>query len=322
MLVAVTFAGLGFYAFKYGAQYVWQRDEEIRQNVRDNEFAPLLNDYQDRINDLVTDQKYLRERLHTAEQERSSLIQVSQTSRFLAEQQQQQDRAWHDMELQSTVKALRGEIQEYQRQQGQYVKGIQDVSRVALLDKFGPGPYFVKVTLAFPGDDPHVETSSLLLEMASAADMPHTVYTFLSRVSKGLYDGTSFYHNAGHVLVAGALPNLNTPDEHAKDLLHRFDKSGLRQTSFQEYSTQWPHTKFTVGLAGRPAGTDFYINMQDNTAVHGPGGQTKYHDGATTADPCFAKVVRGFDSITRMQASISGSADLERRISILEAHIV
>jgi hypothetical protein len=55
-------------------------------------------------------------------------------------------------------------------------------------------------------------------------------------------------------------------------------------------------------LAGRPGGPDFYISTQDNSALHGPGGQTSYED-PTEADPCFAKVVGGFNVVDRMQKS-------------------
>ena len=42
--------------------------------------------------------------------------------------------------------------------------------------------------------------------------------------------------------------------------------------AFQEYSAEYPHRPFTVGIAGRPGGPDFYINLLDNVKNHGPGG--------------------------------------------------
>lgn len=42
--------------------------------------------------------------------------------------------------------------------------------------------------------------------------------------------------------------------------------------------------------------------MQDNSELHGPGGQTNYED-PTEADPCFAKVVKGFEVVDRMHQS-------------------
>ena len=53
-------------------------------------------------------------------------------------------------------------------------------------------------------------------------------------------------------------------------------------------------------MTGRP---DFYILMQDNTRVHGLGGQTSYED-PSEGDPCFAKEVDGFNVLVdRMHIS-------------------
>lgn len=51
-----------------------------------------------------------------------------------------------------------------------------------------------------------------------------------------------------------------------------------------------------MGFAGRPGGPDFYVSTIDNTINHGPGGQGNYED-ADEADPCFAKVVPGFEHV-------------------------
>ena len=37
----------------------------------------------------------------------------------------------------------------------------------------------------------------------------------------------------------------------------------------------------------------------DNTRIHGPGGQDSY-DVPSEADPCFAKVVEGFETVDRL----------------------
>ena len=42
-----------------------------------------------------------------------------------------------------------------------------------------------------------------------------------------------------------------------------------------------------------------YLYKLDNTRIHGPGGQTSY-DVPSEADPCFAKVVEGFEAVDRM----------------------
>lgn len=59
-----------------------------------------------------------------------------------------------------------------------------------------------------------------------------------------------------------------------------------------------------MGYPGRPGGPDFYINMRDNSFLHGPGGQVNhYSDMVIDADPCFAKVVEGFDVVERIRRS-------------------
>ena len=57
---------------------------------------------------------------------------------------------------------------------------------------------------------------------------------------------------------------------------------------------------FFFYVAGRPGGPDFYVSTVDNTRNHGPGGQSSYAI-ASEADPCFAKVISGFDAVDRMQ---------------------
>ena len=56
---------------------------------------------------------------------------------------------------------------------------------------------------------------------------------------------------------------------------------------------------FLFTVAGRPGGPDFYVSTRDNTLNHGPGGQKSYTI-ASEADPCFAKVIEGFEAVDRM----------------------
>jgi cyclophilin family peptidyl-prolyl cis-trans isomerase len=127
--------------------------------------------------------------------------------------------------------------------------------------------------------------------------MPYTVYFFLSQVEKELFNGCSFHRNAGHVMQAGPAPNFKTPPN--AGLMRRFQESMLESVSFQEYSANYPHLPYTLGYAGRPGGPDFYISVEDNSKIHGPGGQGSYED-PTEADPCFATVVEGREAVDRM----------------------
>ncbi len=53
------------------------------------------------------------------------------------------------------------------------------------------------------------------------------------------------------------------------------------------------------------------FNHQDNTRNHGPGGQTAYKV-KSEADPCFAKVVEGFDAVDRMHLLSVEKGDYQR----------
>jgi cyclophilin family peptidyl-prolyl cis-trans isomerase len=139
-----------------------------------------------------------------------------------------------------------------------------------------------------PGDD------FVIIETASIDDMPHSVFLFLEQVDHHLYDHSAFHRNSPLLIQAGP---SNSPASHARFRHH----PSLQTVIFQEYAPEMSHKQYTLGYAGRPGGPDFYVNMRDNSALHGPGGQ--HHpvaDISRDADPCFARVVRGFEAIERV----------------------
>jgi cyclophilin family peptidyl-prolyl cis-trans isomerase len=143
--------------------------------------------------------------------------------------------------------------------------------------------------------------------MAPLEVMPHAVHLFLEQVSHKLWDDGWFYLNGPHVLQAG--PQAPDDEEHEEALLDGADERMLAlkpfrnlqldSLAFPEYSDSFPHLPWTLGFTGRPGGPDFYINKVDNTKTHGPGGQL-HHDLAENADPCFAKVVHGMETLEAM----------------------
>lgn len=177
--------------------------------------------------------------------------------------------------------------------------GLRDASA-----KYGTGIQQVEIELVFLDDTDGPTT--FIIEMAPIELMPHSVYTFLEMVSANLVNGCSFIVNALHVLKAAPLPYDGTS---AAAKARDFQESGLESVAFREYSPDYPHTLYTVGFAadGSPS---FYINTEDNTEIH-------------NGDPCFARVISGFDTIKRMEASPTRNGLwLERRIGIKRATIL
>jgi cyclophilin family peptidyl-prolyl cis-trans isomerase len=207
--------------------------------------------------------------------------------------------------LEQTVKDQKEKVKKLNEEKGKVEKrktklqeSIQQFSKMALLEKFGPGPHQLEIFLRFDSHLGRDDEGIITIEMAPVDEMPHAVYWFLEQVSRKLYDGFSFHRNAGHVIQGGAARNfLSDPDHPPSE--QPFKDAGFHSVLFQEYSDKFPHNKYTLGFAGRPGGPEFYISKKDNSKIHGPGGQKSYED-SSEADPCFAKVIDGFDLVDRM----------------------
>ena len=181
---------------------------------------------------------------------------------------------------------------------------VRALSKRDAVAKYGDGLKRVEIELIFPEGTEGPDT--FVIEMAPLDIMPHSVFTFLEMVSSGLLDGCSFILNALHVLKAAPLPYDGTS---ASDKARAFTRSGLESVAFREYTPAYPHKRYTVGFAadGSPS---FYINTEDNTEIH-------------FGDPCFAKIVSGFDTIKRLEASPTRNGIwFEHRIGIRRATIL
>lgn len=172
---------------------------------------------------------------------------------------------------------------------------IQEISKRELLDRFGQGPHRVEFELAFfDHAEANVLSNKFVVEMASSDLMPHSVLLFLEMIQHKLWDNTAIVHNKDHVVTASPTNFYTGESKNAE-----FDEAGLSRVSFQEYHEHFPHEKYTLGFAGRPGGPDFYISVEDNIEKHGPGG-FEDSDIKEEADPCFARVVQGFDTVDRI----------------------
>jgi hypothetical protein len=189
------------------------------------------------------------------------------------------------------------------------------ISLRLLLYRFGPGPHKVELEVEYPHSpespsDPDPATwrkwtSYLLMEMAPLDLMPHTVNLFLKQVHRQLWDGTYVTVNARHLMQIG--PRYEEYPANVTDLqrsYHNFHAEGLDKVSYQEYSAKYPHEQYTIGMAGRPSGPEFYINKMNNSDMHGPGGQMNDGGMHNEADPCFGRLVKGSGSFVEILALI------------------
>jgi hypothetical protein len=195
---------------------------------------------------------------------------------------------------------------------------IQNQSRQAVLDKYGPGPHRVRVKVQIQTGDTRTQrsvpmddfqhqylqefsmnrqqtvTQGFVLELASLDAMPHTVSFFLDSVDKKLWDDTVFLHNDAVDHVVAAVPMDYKTHSIKHEALAQLDQQTL---AFPEYHTDYPHEEYTVGFA--ELGPTFYINTIDNTKDHGPGGQDHYRLPGD-ADPCFARIIEGQQAVASL----------------------
>jgi len=157
-----------------------------------------------------------------------------------------------------------------------WIKDVKENDYKSLVLQYGAAPIRVLIETKF-GD--------ITLEMAPTESMPHTIRYFLTLVENDYWNGCHFFRNAGHVIQANC---------HRRNRENEFSREGKAGSiSFQEYDESLPylHQKYSIGMAGRPGGPDFYVNLLDNKRNHGPGGQ------GPKPDPCFANIVEGQDVV-------------------------
>ena len=207
-------------------------------------------------------------------------------------------RALEDMkQLSSRLTATREKADKLKQQ-------VQTLSKQEAIEKYGDHVHRVELELAFP--DRRDGPTRLVMELAPLHLMPHSVHFFLEMVSAGLLDGCSFILNALHVLKAAPLPYDGSS---AANKARAFTRMGLESVAFKEYAPEYPHEQYTVGFAadGSPS---FYINTEDNSEIH-------------LGDPCFGKIVEGFDTVKRLEASPTRNGIwFEQRIGIKKATVL
>eukprot|EP00540_Astrosyne_radiata_P001389 CAMPEP_0116849454 /NCGR_PEP_ID=MMETSP0418-20121206/15586_1 /TAXON_ID=1158023 /ORGANISM="Astrosyne radiata, Strain 13vi08-1A" /LENGTH=311 /DNA_ID=CAMNT_0004481187 /DNA_START=341 /DNA_END=1276 /DNA_ORIENTATION=+ len=183
---------------------------------------------------------------------------------------------------------------------------LQDATRTLLHHQYGPNePYRIKVVLEFQDTIPdfaeHGKNGEFVIEMAPSELVPHSVFTFMEIAR--LWRGGAFHRIAGHVLQVMVKP------------------LGIKHLAFQEYSPNFPHKKGTVGYAGRPSGPAWYVSIENNTRIHGPGSQQKRNP--YEADSCFGKVIEGYATTVMRIAKVPGSGFLrDAKKHVLIRHMI
>lgn len=220
---------------------------------------------------------------------------------------------------------LQAKLKEGSTQIGTLQKRLQEIHKHDAILKYGSGKIRVELELEFPSSsssslaaatgggastslkhNKNSPSSTIVMEMAPLDMMPHSVYMFLEMVDAKLFDGCSFILNAMHVIKAAPLP-YNGSSAAAK--VRSFAQKGLESVAFREYSPDFPHDPYTIGFAvdGSPS---FYINTQDNTDIH-------------VGEPCFAKIISGYDTVKRMEeAPTRNGIWYRQRIGIKRATIL
>jgi len=207
-------------------------------------------------------------------------------------------RALHEMKI------VKKRLKEEEKEANLLKRRVQSASLAGVEAKYGTGLHQVEFELVFP--DSLEGPSRFIVELAPTELMPHTIQTFLEMVSNGLLDGCSFILNALHVIKAAPLPYDGSS---AKAKAKAFSELGLESVAFKEYSEKYPHERYTMAFAadGSPS---FYINTANNTDIH-------------AGDPCFGKVVSGFDAVKRLEdAPTSNGIWFQKRIGIKSVKIL
>jgi hypothetical protein len=183
-----------------------------------------------------SDQDRYKKKLDKLEEENRNLQKAKDELRIKYETRpppQKDETALDPKKVASRAKAMMKQIDLLQN-------AMQRESNRAVIDKFGPGPHHVKLTLKLPGDAEGME-HFVVVEMAPLDLMPHAVHLFLEQVAHKLWDNTVWYLNGPHVMQAGPQDYIGDSDIWA---LQRFEDKQLDKLAFPEYSPEYPHLPY------------------------------------------------------------------------------
>jgi hypothetical protein len=182
------------------------------------------------------DQDGYKKKLEKLEDENKRLQKEKDELRIQYDTQktQQQQPPPNKQTLETREKAMMKQIQLLQN-------ATQRECKRAAIEKFGPGPHFVKLSLQLPGDDAQGIEHYAVVEMAPLDLMPHAVHLFLEQVAHKLWDNTVLYLNGPHIMQAGPQDYVGDSEISA---LEPFVNNQLDKLAFPEYSPEYPHLPF------------------------------------------------------------------------------
>jgi len=268
-LVKISFSVAAFYCI-YSMRQILK--------IKDNELLTIRRDFD-----------YIEEALTITQAEvnraRTSLVNLqSQFGNLLPGSPKSMGPEWEGTftKIVGRQNAMTGRIRDLQHT-------IATMHRREAIEHFGVGLYHLQFNVLI--DDSEF---SFIVEMAPIDMMPHSVNYVLEMIKAKIWDNSVFTHRSNHILFA------ELRDDKGNDKRHLLSENNISTLSFPEYNTDYPHTKYTLGFSGRPGGPEFYINVEDNTSSHGPGGQA-HHAMHEEADACFGRVIKGQHIVDWMQ---------------------
>jgi len=198
------------------------------------------------------------------------------------------------------------------------VDGIQERSRQRALQKYGPGPHQVELTVELP----HSSPKKITIELAPLSLMPHSVSTFLDQVTSKFWDGTHFDLHIGHALLGRE--HIKKRDGDQPKFQHE-----PPTIMFSEHSDHYPHDEYSVAFhpPSKEREFEFYINLRHNQLQHSPRlesddrGNDMYVEGGSA----FGKIVdhesrQVVDQMDALAADDVGH--LDESVEIVSARVV
>lgn len=263
-----------------------RRAYSLRQEAKDS-----IRDHTDKHSSKVN---LLQEQIKSLTEHRDTLVDKHESEKAKARKRDKREtREWREEAYYDQIMLLESRVR-------------KDSKRI-ILERFGPGPHKVAMYFRIPDGMGNLGPEQrLVIQMAPLDLVPHAVHFFMEQVEHGLWNSENYvYLNGPHVLQIGPqvweedYGDQWTDEEYEEKRVGHFYDLGLEELIFPDYSEDYPHVQYTLGLTGRPGGPDFYINKVDNEDTHGPGGQDQ-HALDHQADSCFGTIVEGTEVLQQI----------------------